>query len=219
MLRPLPAPLRSLLAAALAAALFACGGDDDGTSDETTAADAALDFPDAEAVVCTDFAALDLGALGDIPGAAADQKANPEPPEGNPDAKVLDLTGTAANGQQPDMISIELWDGLGAFEGGDATTGTFTIEGDDTRAVTCGICVYVHADSTLAEGTIVDSRKDYIATGGSITVDSVTGNFTGSVANLTFTEIDWTDALGAPLEGGCETALPSATFDVAITVE
>lgn len=218
MLRSRPAPLRSLVAAALTAALFGCGGDDDGTSDEGTVADAAFDPADAEAVVCADFAALDLGALGDIPGATAVQRDNPDP-EAGPDDKVLDLTGTAANGQQPDIISIELWDGLGAFEGGAAETGTFTIAGDDAKVITCGVCVIIHADSTLVDGTLVDSRKDYIATGGSVTIDSLTGNLTGSVADLTFTEIDWTDELGAPLEGGCQTAVPSASFDVAIEVE
>lgn len=214
-----PSP-RLLLVVCLAAAAGGCGGgDDDDDSTDGSVADAAFDPADAEPVVCTDFAALDLGALDPIPAATAVQKANPTPPEGNADAKVIDLTGTAANGQQPDFISIELWDGLGAFEGGDAETGTFTISGDDAKAVTCGLCVYIHADVTLADGMVVDSRKDYIATGGSITIESVAGNFTGSVSDLTFAEIDFSDPLGAPLAGGCETAVPSATFDVAIEVE
>ena len=223
MLRPRPrhlAPSPRLVVVVWLAAAAGCGGDDDGTGEgEGTVADAAVDFADAEPVVCTDFAALDLGALDPIPAASATQSPNPTPPEGNPDAKVIDLTGTAANGQQPDFISIELWDGLGAFEGGDAVTGDFTISGDDAKVVTCGICLYIHADVTLAEGMVVDSRKDYIATGGSISIDSVAGNFTGSATDLTFTEIDLSDPLGAPLEGGCETAVPSATFDVTIEVE
>jgi hypothetical protein len=216
------APLRSLLVvwlAVIAAGTGGCGGDDDDGTDESTVADAALAFPDAEPVICNDFAAPDLGALDPIAAATTEQSDNPDPPEGNADAKVIDLTGTAANGQQPDLISIELWDGLGAFEGGDAVTGTFTIAGDEAQVVTCGVCVYIHADATVADGSVVDTRKDYIATGGTVTIDSVTGNFTGSVADLTFTEIDWTNALGGPLAGGCETAVPSATFDVAITVE
>ncbi len=196
------------------------GGDDDGSSSDTGGEpDAAWDFADAEQPVCTDFAATDLGALEPIPGAEAVQKANPDPPEGNPDAKTLQLLGTAANGTKPDLIAIELWDGYGAFMDGDATTGTFTIEGDDAVVATCGVCIYIYADATLADGQIVDSEKDYIATGGSLTVDSITGNFTGAASGLTFTEIDKTDENGAPLPGGCETAVPSADFDVAITVE
>lgn len=213
-----PSP-RLLLVVSLAAAAGGCGGDDDGGTDGGTAADAAFDYADAETVVCSEFAALDLGVLDPIPAASAVQSANPMPPEGNPDAKVIDLTGTAANGQQPDLISIELWDGLGAFAGGDAATGTFTISGDDTKFVTCGICMYIHADATVAEGTVLDSRKDYVATGGSITIDSIAGNLTGSVTDLTFTELDLSDPQGGPLEGGCQTAVPSATFDVAIEVE
>lgn len=217
MLRTRSLTVVATLAAALA---LACGGDDDGDdSTDVPLTDAGDTFPDAEVAICTDFAALDLGALDPIPGAEATQSANPTPPAGNADAKTLELRGTAANGQKPDIISIELWDGYGTFEGGDAATGTYTIEGDDTEVVTCGICIYIYADATLAEGEIVDSEKDYIATGGTITVDSIDGNFTGSVSDLTFTEIDQTSEMGAPLEGGCQTAIPSASFDAAITVE
>lgn len=224
MLRPRhAAPPRSLLfvmslAASLAlAGAGGCGGDDDG--DQVTPTDAGDDSPDAALPVCTDFAALDLGALDPIPGAEATQRANPEPPEGNPDAKTLELIGTAANGEKPDIISIELWDGYGAFEGGDITVGEWTIEGDETAVLSCGICIYIFADSTLADGTLVDSEKDYIATGGTITVDSITTNFTGSVADLTFTEIDVNSDMGTPLADGCTTAVPTASFDVAITLE
>lgn len=209
-----------LLSMAAALGLLGCGGDDDGSSSDTSSQpDAAWDFPDSAQPVCTDFAALDLGALEPIPGAEAVQKANPDPPAGNADARTLQLLGTAANGTKPDLIAIELWDGYGAFMDGDATTGTFTIEGDETAVATCGICIYIYTDATLADGVIVDSEKDYIATGGSLMVDSITGNFTGSASDLTFTEIDQTDENGAALPGGCTTAVPSATFDVAITVE
>ena len=209
-----------LLLSLLAAQGLGCGGDDDGSSNDTGGEpDAAWDFPDAAVPLCTDFAAVDLGALEPIPGAEAVQKANPDPPEGNPDAKTLQLLGTAANGTKPDLIAIELWDGYGAFMDGDATTGEFTIEGMDTAVATCGVCIYIYADATLADGAIVDSEKDYIATGGTLTVDSISGNFTGSASNLTFTEIDQTDENGAALPGGCTTAVPSATFDVTITVE
>ncbi len=213
---------RLLAIGSLAACLLAaCGGDDDGDdSTDVPGFDAAVDnFPDAAEVVCTDFAALDLGALEPIPGAEAVDQPNPSPPKGDPDARVVRLRGTAANGELPDLIEIELWDGLGAFEGGAVEPGTSEISGDEAQVVTCGVCLYIYSDATVVEGEIVDSAKDYIATGGSITVDTVTGNFTGSLDGITFTEIDWTSEMGAPLEGGCTTAIPSADFDAAITVE
>jgi hypothetical protein len=204
-------PSRSLLVLSLAAMLAAaCGGDDDGSTDTPTF-DASFDFPDS-GEVCTDYAALDLGALDPIPGAEAVE----DPQMDNPDAKVLRLTGVAANGTNPDVIQIELWDGLGAFDGGVVATGTYPIEGDETSVVTCGVCIYLAADATLIDGTIVDDAKRYIATGGSLTVDSITTNFTGSATGLTFTEIDWADPNAGPLAGGCTSAVPSATFDVAI---
>jgi hypothetical protein len=213
---------RLLATAWLAAGLLAaCGGDDDGDgSTDVSVADAAVDnFPDAALEVCTEFAALDLGALEPIPGAEAVDQANPSPPKGNPDARVLRLRGTAANGEKPDLIEIELWDGLGAFEGGAVAPGTYEITGDEAQVVTCGVCLYIYSDATVVEGEIVDSAKDYIATGGSITVDTITGNFTGTLDSVSFTEIDWTSELGEPLEDGCTTAIPAADFDAAITVE
>ena len=215
------APLRSPVVLSLAAALAlaaGCGGDDDGGSDQVQA-DAALEFPDAAVPICTDFAALDLGALDPVPGGVARQAANPDPPEGNPDAQTLTLQGTAANGEKPDVISIELWDGYGSFADGDAAVGAYDIAGDDTAVVTCGICIYIYSNATLVDGTIVDSEKDYIATGGSLTVDSITTDFTGSASDLTFTEIDQSSDMGEPLEGGCQTAVPSASFDAPIQVE
>ena len=216
-----PAPLRSHVALSLAAALAlaaGCGGDDDGGGDQEQP-DAALDPPDAAVEICTDFAALDLGALDPIPGQAARQAANPAPPDDNPDAKTLTLQGTAANGQTPDVISIELWDGYGTFEGTDAATGTYEIAGDDTAVSSCGICVYIYSNATLVDGMIVDSEKNYIATGGTLTVDSIELNFTGSASDLTFTEIDQTSTTGSPLEGGCTTGVPSASFAAPIQVE
>jgi hypothetical protein len=213
---------RLLATASLAACLLAaCGGDDDGDdSTDTAGFDAAVDnFPDAATVVCTDFAALDLGALEPIPGAEAVDQPNPDPPKADPDARVLRLRGTAAHGERPDLVEIELWDGLGAFEGGAVEPGTYEISGDEAQVVTCGVCLYIYSDATVVDGEIVDSAKDYIATGGSITVDSIAGNLTGSLDGITFSEIDWTSELGAPLDGGCTTAIPSATFDTAITVE
>lgn len=207
----------SCLAACLVAA---CGGDDDGDdSTDTPVVDGGDPFPDATEVVCTDYAALDLGALEPIPAAEAVDQANPDPPEGNPDARVLRLRGDAANGTKPDLVEIELWDGLGEFTGGMMAPGTYEITGAETKVLSCGICLYIYSDATVVDGEVVDSAKDYIATGGSITVDSVTGNFTGSLDGVTFTEIDWTSEDGSALDGGCTTAIPSATFDVAITVE
>ncbi|HEU5058771.1 MAG TPA: hypothetical protein VFU21_19695 [Kofleriaceae bacterium] len=211
---------RLLATASLAACLLAaCGGDDDGgDTTDGSVFDAGDVFPDGAPVVCTDYAALDLGALEPLPGAEAVDQDNPDPAAG-PDDRVLRLRGTGANGQRPDLVEIELWDGLGAFEGGAAAPGTYEISGDEAQVITCGVCIYIYSDATVVDGEVVDSAKDYIATGGSITVDSVTGNFTGSLDGITFTEIDWTSELGTPLEGGCTTAIPSATFDVAITVE
>ncbi len=217
-----PAPLRSRVVLSLAAGLAlaaGCGGDDDGSDGDLAQPDAALDFIDGATPICTDFAAADLGALDPIPGQLARQAANPDPPEGNADAKTLTLQGTAANGQTPDVISIELWDGYGSFEGGDAATGTYPIAGDDTAVVSCGICIYIYSNATLVDGMIVDSEKNYIATGGTLMVDSIETNFTGSASDLTFTEIDQSSPDGNPLEGGCETGVPSASFSAAIQVE
>lgn len=204
--------LPSLLAGFLAAC--SSGGDDD----EVSFADAAETPADAAAAVCTDFAATDLGALDPLPNAQAFQAVQQDPPAGNADAKVVQLLGAAAGGENPDILVLELWDGYGAFEGGDVVTGEWTIEGPETAVLTCGVCVYLWSDVTITDGMIVASEKDYIATAGTVTAESVMTNFTGTASGLSFTEIDTTSEMGTPLAGGCQTAASSVTFDAAITI-
>lgn len=212
-------PIRLLLAVSTAASFaLGCGGDDDGddTDDQSMLSDAAPNLPDAAVPLCTDFAATDLGTLDPVPSAQAFQRAQDDPPVGNDDAKWIQLLGAAAGGEKPDVLAIELWDGFGAFDGGDVAIGDFTIAGVETAVATCGVCVYIWADATLADGEVLDKEKEYIATGGMVTIDSIEGNLTGSVSNLTFTEINASSTEGTPLEGGCETAITSGTFDVLI---
>lgn len=88
----------------------------------------------------------------------------------------------------PDVISVELWDGYGAFANGMARTGTFTISGDETDYDTCGICVLMAAN--LVNNT---PAKLLLATTGTVTVTSIAteaGQTTEvEVSNASFVEI------------------------------
>jgi hypothetical protein len=204
---------RRLWLAVLASTLIACGGDDDGGESAAIDADVFADAPPPPP--CSDYAALDLGALDPLPGAEAYRR----PQGADPEVELFTLFGEAAGGEKPDMLIVELYDGFGAFEGGDVTTGVFPLTGEETVTESCGVCVYLYADASLVDGTPVDREKDYIATAGTVTIDSIAGNLTGSIADLELTEIDPNSIEGAPLEGGCTSGSASVTFDALIQEE
>ena len=95
------------------------------------------------------------------------------------------LTATSAT---PDIVVVELWDNYGAFAGGVARTGTFTISGNETDYDTCGVCLLMFANVTNGTAT-----KLLLATSGTVTVTSI-GTAAGqttqaTVSNASFVEI------------------------------
>jgi hypothetical protein len=109
-----------------------------------------------------------------------------------------------------DLLSIQIYEGFGAMSGG-IQTGTFTLGGDDLNFETCGLCVLLYANSQAEDGTF----QTYMATGGTVTLTSVDGRFTGSVSDLTFEHVTvdedtfHTTAVG----DGCVSAITSGSFD------
>lgn len=97
---------------------------------------------------------------------------------------------------------IHLVTGKGVFGGGLITTGTFPIQADDTSLNTCGLCT-----SIIASGQ--GPAQFYFATSGTVEI-TATDKVTGSAQNLHFVEIDGNS--GAPIAGGCSSAIASITF-------
>ncbi len=118
-----------------------------------------------------------------------------------------------ANGDaMPDIFQLELYKGYTHFAGS-IQPGTFTIMGDDLQYSTCGLCARIFTDFDQATGT--PSEQQYLATGGTVTITSITPNLTGSISDVTFVEtsIDPTTYVSEPVASGCATMIVSASFD------
>jgi hypothetical protein len=209
-------------AATLLFALPACGGDDVGTG------------PDAggDGTGGDDGTGSDAGAGADCPfedslgtvsmtSSQAQHRTQP-PPEGqepDPSLRALLLAGAMDATDTPsNFLTIELWDGYGPFGDSQLAAGEFNIEGDDTSPQDCGVCV-----SLIANFGDDDEANDkrYFAQGGNVVVNSagtragneITGNFTGTMSDVTLTELGED---GAPLAAGCSTTIEQATWDTPI---
>jgi len=117
----------------------------------------------------------------------------------------------------PDLFALQLYKGYGAFASGEIRTGTYNITGDETQFADCGVCALIFADIDTTNG-MIGSR--YLATGGTVTITSVSPNLTGSVSNLTFTHVDINDQtfMSTPNADGCPSAITSLSFDVAVGI-
>ena len=125
------------------------------------------------------------------------------------------FTGDLNTDTPPDQLYIDLWEKYGGFGSGDITTGSFSLTGEDAAFSTCGTCVYIANDVDADNGP----AGYYFAQGGTLTLTSVTGRFTGSITNVTFVKVG-IDADGFPTDepaaGDCSSTIASATFDSAI---
>ena len=121
-------------------------------------------------------------------------------PEDTDSAAWRRLSGIAA----PDVeLSIDLWDGYGAFADGNAAPGDYPIAGDDTDPSSCGLCIEV-------EMTVGEVAHRMAASGGSLSLESVDDRLAGSGETLSFIEVDDN---GAPLDGGCKASIDRVVFD------
>jgi hypothetical protein len=206
--------------AALLWALPACGGDDDDgvsvpDSGSGTGGDAAPAGCPVEATVGP-FDPLEMQAFHFTQ--PPDQGADPDP-----SVRAISAAGRIDPGDVPpaDLLFVELWDGFGAFSGGQIAPGEFTIEGAEANLADCGVCIYAYGDAQSAGGQVTIA-KQYMAASGTVTVDAagtragndITGNFTGSISGLTMIEIN--QDTGEPVSGGCETAIQSVSWDAPI---
>ncbi|MEW5849637.1 MAG: hypothetical protein AB2A00_12535 [Myxococcota bacterium] len=114
-----------------------------------------------------------------------------------------------------DYVVLALYPGYGAFAGGTVTTGTFELTGEDLNYATCGICVLLSTEYDADTGSFLD---DYFATGGSVTLNSVEGNLTGSLSNVTFQQvtIDPDTYESSPHPSGCQSGITATSFDAPI---
>ena len=135
-----------------------------------------------------------------------------------------DVRGTLVAGTTPDILDIDLVSTFADFPG-DITTGTFHLTADDGQYLTCGICILIHAKSTIDNSTgQIKAQATYLANSGTLTLTSVAdkttgaGTIAGSIANATFRQVTIDPATFlSTVVGSCATSLPSLTFSVAST--
>jgi hypothetical protein len=126
-------------------------------------------------------------------------------------AVEFDLDGAA----EPDRFQLTLVAGRGVFIDG-LVTGTFGINGAQLDNDSCALCLVVLADVDGA-GT---PKEIYFAEDGVIQLDSVSGQLTGSLTDVSFQHVsispDPPHAI-TPILDGCKTRISSMGFDVPIT--
>lgn len=115
-----------------------------------------------------------------------------------------------------DTIAVELYEGSGAFASTPIAPGTYPLTGDELNYATCGTCIFLRADLDADTGT----SQTYMATGGTVTITSVSPNLTGTLSDLTFehVEVDPTTYVSTPVGDGCVSALTSLSFDAPVTI-
>jgi hypothetical protein len=199
--------------------LAACGGDDDGGSPDRTVIevpDADTTLPDAPVGgnpdapgphVClteADYGIATLVSPGAISGGAG----------GASDPDAVQFTAALNGDATPDLFELELYKGYAAFSMSPIAPGTYQITGEELNYASCGVCPRIFTDYDPA--TMMNADQQYFATGGTVIIDSITPNFTGSVSNLTFEEVtvNPTTFMSTPVPGGCQTAVMGTTFDV-----
>jgi len=121
-----------------------------------------------------------------------------------------DVVGGFLLNSNGDEVHIELYNNEGVFTGGSVRTGTFALTGAEIQYSTCGACV------RLFEG---GSSRNFLATGGTLTLTSVSGNLTGTLTNVTFVEVTIASGfVSTPVPGGCTSAITSMSFSTPIIV-
>jgi hypothetical protein len=181
------------------------GGDDDGGYGGTLP-DGGPGAPDGGGPVDADIE-LDcpdgnLGALGALANPMGIQEPfDVEDPDG-PQVRILSGDFGANL-----TVSLLLVDGRGPFVDTTAVPGTYQLGEAESSLTTCGACIQL--------GIVTEQALfGFLATAGTLTLDAVDTNVTGSASDLALQQID--PATGGIVEGGC-TATASLSFDVVLS--
>ena len=150
-------------------------------------------------IECPDGDLADLGALLNAMG--IQEPFDVEDPDG-PQVRILsgDFGATLT-------ASMLLIDGRGPFADTTAVPGTYQLGEAEASLTTCGACIQLVVNSEQA-------LLGFLATAGTLTLDAVDTNVTGSASDLALQQID--PKTGGIVEGGC-TATASLSFDVVLS--
>jgi hypothetical protein len=194
-------------AAAIPATIFACG------SDGKKKVDSGIQLIDGSGGGGGCTAAASYSGIG------SGQSAENFPAGSNSGHTIL--YGALLNADTtPDAVQLELYQGFGAFGSGDIKNGTYQITGEETNYATCGVCVRIFTDIVSDGSGGASSTDDYFATGGTVTLTSVSGNtFSGTLSNVAMTHvtIDPQTFNSTPV-GDCNSNIANATMNTPLTL-
>jgi hypothetical protein len=185
--------------------LLALGGGGAGARPDAGAQDAGSGMDAPGDVAVRDFP-RDLGALGAATGDVA--LGFVEDP-----TRYLTFDAILGGNPTPDVLEIELYEGVGVFATG-FRPGTYARTGAELNNTTCGMCVRL-----LARLDPQTSSIDPMAAGGTVTLTSVSGSFTGSSTDLTFEHVTIDPDHGyrsTPVNDGCTATAASGSFTAPI---
>ncbi len=114
--------------------------------------------------------------------------------------------------QMPDELSIQLYDGFGAYATG-IRTGPVQLTGAEANYESCGACVFVYANTDFNQDPPA-SEHVYLATSGTLMINSVDGGVSGTLQNATFQKIvNLPDGGIGHSSDGCATSISFASFN------
>lgn len=200
------------------AALVGCGGDDPKKPIVTVDAPGSNNpTPDAPpTATCTAPA-----SLGTIQQTAAGYGADTQTMvEGNQEG--WQVVGALEATQTSDLVWIELFEGPPpnyTTANYPATPFTVQLTGGELDYGTCSTCITLTTDADLMTlGTeMFMYADDYMATGGSVTITTLTATeVTGTLNNVNFAHVDFGDAGQTPNASGCTTTVANLPFTATI---
>jgi hypothetical protein len=183
---------------------LACGGDDGGGGIKVIDASVKMDappMPDA-ADICTattDYASVAFAGSNS-------QQANSM---GSGSNQAIQYVGRLNNDPMPDILDIELYAGYTVFQTG-ISPKTVQLTGPETNYKDCGACVLILTDLHQM-GSGVAETDVYFASGGTLNITSTTGNFQGTLTNVTFRKVDIGSDGTTTNKGSCASNIGSAS--------
>jgi hypothetical protein len=208
--------LLTMAALPLIPVALACGGDDGGGR-ITVNADSGGGGADSPGTKCTANA-----TYGDV---LAGSDGNPLAGAGS--AGMPGGTGMAAYSVSwagrmdpnapPDLVELILKEGKNPY-GTAIEPGTVQLTGEQTDWATCGACALIITDVTPMGDSVVYTDV-YLATGGTLTLTSVTDTIEGTITNATFTHVVASGTTLVKANDGCDVSMPMVTIDSTIAAQ
>lgn len=115
--------------------------------------------------------------------------------------------------QLPDWFEVRLYAGATHFPQS-ITTGTFDIGPGDAQFSSCGVCVLLVGDSG-GEGADYNA-KAFMATSGTVTVNSLQPVMDVSISNLSFEHVTIADTVSTPHPSGCTATVASGAASATV---